>query len=79
MIMLSCRLERASEAMEDADKALAHNKLSTKAIIAKVIPRFFLKFILSKTNSLDEFFVSYRSAIATKFDGARSAYSLGTT
>ena len=36
---------RPVEAMEDADKALAQNKLSTKAIIAKVIPRFFLKFI----------------------------------
>ena len=33
---------RPVEAMEDADKALAQNKLSTKAIIAKVNPRFFL-------------------------------------
>ena len=31
---------RPVEAMEDADKALAQNKLSTKAIIAKVNPRF---------------------------------------
>ena len=34
---------RPVEAMEDADKALAQNKLSTKAIIAKVSLRFFLQ------------------------------------
>ena len=37
---------RPVEAMEDADKALAQNKLSTKAIIAKVNPRFFFKFMI---------------------------------
>ena len=35
-----CSTLRPVEAMEDADKALAQNKLSTKAIIAKVNPRF---------------------------------------
>ena len=40
---------RPVEAMEDADKALAHNKLSTKAIIAKVSLRFFFKFMIYMT------------------------------
>ena len=35
MIMLSCRLERASEAMEDAEKALVIAPYSTKARMAK--------------------------------------------
>ena len=40
---------RPVEAMEDADKALAQNKLSTKAIIAKVSLRFFFKFMIYMT------------------------------
>ena len=40
---------RPVEAMEDADKALAHNKLSTKAIIAKVSLCFFFKFMIYMT------------------------------
>ena len=53
---------RPVEAMEDADKALAHNKLSTKAIIAKVNLDIVIMMMMMVMNTLS------RKAIIAMFN-----------